>query len=67
MFKQRPEGCERVSQGDDQRKNSPGRGKSKCKGPEVSVACVWNSKKTSGQRMRRRKAVRKEVGDKARD
>lgn len=43
------------------------RGKSKCKGPEVSVACVWNSKKTSGQRMRRRKAVRKEVGDKARD
>ena len=38
MFKQRPEGCERVSQGDDQRKSGPGRGKSKCKGPEVGGA-----------------------------
>ena len=38
MFKQRPEGRGGVSQGDDQRKSGPGRGKNACKGPEVAGA-----------------------------
>ena len=38
MSKQRPEGRGGASQGDDQRKSGPGRGKNACKGPEVAGA-----------------------------
>ena len=38
IFKQRPEGRGGVSQGDDQRKSGPGRGKNTFKGPEVAGA-----------------------------
>ena len=38
MSKQRPEGRGGASQGDDQRKSGPGRGKNACKGPEIAGA-----------------------------